>query len=216
MLGMVAKQRRVQQYASRKRTGKKPISLPGGISRETRKKLKSVSKNNNSHERGRVAEGLIHLETQHLIQRNITRRYVSIERVLDTLHLNSPLKRQAVHAACDAIAHEIRDIADHIADFTAKHEVLCLKRDLLQKPELFEPKMVRKLMLAYDVRKNDSIEKIELQIHFLSKMIQTDTRELREIYEKPPHAFISIFGKASSQGLWRLFRDIVYPNAHQK
>lgn len=207
---MIERRRRVQQYAKRKQAGRKPISLHGGVSRSTRLKLKSISPQKNGDERGRVTESITGYVTRRFVEENMMRRYASIDRMLDSLRVNSLLKRQAIHAACQKVAHDVSDIVDQIDDYSLRRESLYLKWDLLQNPKQFESHTV--LKRAYPIRKNISIRNIDLQINFLSEMIRTSRRELREIYQNPPSVFVSVFGKKSSSELWTLFRDIIYPN----
>lgn len=155
--------------------------------------------------------GRMALEDQLHTARMRARRYGGIENVLNLLKLNHPLKRQAVHTACETAARKMRDIAEQYQEIELRANVAAFRVDLMEHPEYFEKKQHAELCHAYDVRKTDLLKTVKDRAMFLQKMLQRTTRELHEAYETPPHELVSIFGKKSAPALWKMLREIVYP-----
>lgn len=155
--------------------------------------------------------GRMALEDQLHTARVRARRYVGIENVLTILKLNHPLKRQAVHAACETAAGEMRDIMDQYTEIEAREKTASFQAELREHPEYFEKKNYAQLCRAYNVRPTDSLDVLKDRAYFLKKLLRGTTRLLHEAYETPPHELEKIFGKKSAPTLWKILRKEVFP-----
>lgn len=159
----------------------------------------------------RETRGRIALEDQLYTARERARRYAGVESVLNLLKLNHPLKRQAVHAACETAAQEMRDIVDQYQEIEIREKAATFRVELRKHPHDYGKKQYAALCRTYNVRPTDSLETLSDQARFLQKHLQKTTRMLRATYETPPHEIEKIFGKKSAPALWKILRKEVFP-----
>ena len=210
----------IKNYSRRKAAGRKPGAMPGGLNPKIRHQIKSISKRATDSKRTtqpkpirriRRANPLVHQLLENVDRR---KRYQSIERVLDDLRLKHPLKRQAVHSACETAIQERDDLATRLHDLETRYE-----QAAQQLYEIRHPKdrsvysSARKIKPPHKYSAQ-TIAQMEHKADFLLRLWKSTQRELNETYHTTPQQLETIFGKKSSPIIWKMLTKVLFPT-HQ-
>lgn len=200
---------RVRQYAQRKRAGRKPAPLPGGLSKKSRLKHKSISLQKNTLTVERKTQSTKHEAHRAKLREKILNRE-SVEKLLNELSIRHPLKRQAIQTACEGVRDELIAATSQVHSQEALLAEWRTKYHLLTHPREYDSSTYDALRTAYGLHPHDAPEDIRSHVLFLERALQTAQHEFAEIAQKTPAAFNQIFGKQAGPVMWNIFRQRLF------